>query len=941
MNRKHMLLVGTGIFLCIAALISAIFIIKFRQNDSENSELQAYYAPITSEDVVEENGTEYVDSRLLLTSQESVSYQEIEELVRSCEGEIIGYISQTGDYQIGIKKECTYQELQSISQTLVQNDIVSTVSLEYVSKLGSSTISYRDDPWTDDYDLNAGTDNTWDEGNPAGLNWWAEAIEMPSVWGADLELQPVKVGIIDTMFDTVCQDLGESVFVKTWNNPVDEDNNCTVAQLYVQSRGQNKHSDTFHGTHVAGIIAAKGGNGKGITGINPSAQLYGYALKTEEAKDSQEVSWSSVFQLKCSLATLLNEETKVINISMGYGDVLSGAQDGDKALQEFVEINSASMATFLRKYIDAGQEFLICKSAGNESSVEKKYDASYDIFGAIADEEVARRIIIVGAAQRSNGYYVPTYFTNRGPRVDVYAPGKDVLSCFPNDITTCLDGTSMAAPMVTGVASLVWAVNPSLTAEQVRCILLTSMYKTTLAIDEEDVEQTGLEKDTDPVGTINAKVAVNMAQQQSGSETTEGQGFGSISGLVYLRRGNDVYGDLDVSQVEVVDDAGAVVSSVQLEPCIEAMWNKEKEKADIVQVMSYSVLLPPGEYCVSAESEVYGVETQNVVVEEHEAAMANLCFVHPDYLVTDALRIERNEYSYAIPQINLSGQSITNLNKEIYDMYYYTGGWDLAGCLDVIDQGRLPHTVQIDYQWIVKDDLLSLVIKAQSSETFSNAVGYRVYNIDTNSGNLASDEAVAAVFGYSEEMFMNMTEQAVGSYYWKTYGSDHRLFYDEQYVRDFNNGLKNSLSSAIREGWRPYINEQGKLCVYALVSDISLSTSFDEVVINLEEVEVIPNCTQQATLQYPPVSQGKAYEIACKHWNFHEGDIAEETGFLLSVVPSGEVFFKDENTGEYYYTFMLSWQVVDYEGNTHWSTCDMIRIHTETGEVISAYPIQP
>ncbi|OUN99626.1 hypothetical protein B5F98_00135 [Pseudoflavonifractor sp. An44] len=939
MNRKQMLIVGAGVFLCAAVLISGIFIVKIR-NENNISELQAYYTPIESEDVVEENGAEYVDSRLLLTSKEGISYPEIEELVRSHEGEVIGYISQTGDYQIEIKKECTYQELQSVAQGLEESDIVSTVSLEYVSKLGPTTVSYRDDPWTDDYSMNGDTNNTWDESNPSGLNWWAEAIEMPSVWDSNLELQPVKVGLIDSMFDIACKELEEPLFVKTWNNPVDQESNCTVGQLYVQFSGQDKQSDTFHGTHVAGIIGAKDGNSQGITGINPSAQLYGYALMSEEAKDIQEANWSSVFQLKCSLATLLNEGTKVINISMGYGDALRGAQDGDKALQEFLKINSSSMETFLRKYIDAGQEFLICKSAGNQSSVGKKYDASYDIFAAIADEVVAHRIIVVGAAQWSNGYYVPTYFTNRGPRVDVYAPGKDILSCFPNNITTCLDGTSMAAPMVTGVASLVWAVNPSLTAEQVRCILLTSMYKTTSTIDKADVEQTGLEKDTDPVAIINANVAVNMAQQQSEWDTSKGKKFGSISGLVYLRGGNDVYGKLDVSQVKVTDSSGAVVSSVQLEPCAEAMWNKETGKADIVQVMSYSVLLPPGEYRVFAQSEAYGVETQTVVLEEHEMVIANLCFVDPDYLVTDALRIERNGYSYAIPQINLSGQSIANLNKEIYDMYYFTGGWDLEGCLDVIDEGRKPRTIQIDYQWIMKNNLLSLVIEAQFSEEFPNSMGYMVYNIDTNSGMLASNEAVSAIFGYSEETFMNMTEQAVGLYYWKTYGSDHRAFYDEQYVKNFNNGLKNSLSSAIREGWTPYVNGQGKLCAYVMVADIYMPTSFEEVVINLEEAEISSNCTQQATLQYPPISQEKAYEVACEYWNFHEGDIAEEIGFLLDVVPSGEVFFKDETTGEYYYKFMLSWQVVDFEGNTHWSTCDVIRINAETGEVIPAYPIQ-
>ena len=62
-----------------------------------------------------------------------------------------------------------------------------------------------------------------DESNPDGLNWWAEAIHMLSVWNMDLDLQTVKVGIIDSMFDITHEDFKEDKFVKVWNNPANQE----------------------------------------------------------------------------------------------------------------------------------------------------------------------------------------------------------------------------------------------------------------------------------------------------------------------------------------------------------------------------------------------------------------------------------------------------------------------------------------------------------------------------------------------------------------------------------------------------------------------------------------------------------------------------------------------------------------------------------------------
>ena len=149
--------------------------------------------------------------------------------------------------------------------------------------------------------------------------------------------------------------------------------------------------------------------------------------------------------------------------------------------------------------------------------------ADYDFFGAITDSYVKEHIVVVGAVNctaqivdpntpdpqmelpdnlksqediqrfldsvivtpQLRMYYTITRFSNIGDRVDIYAPGGakrgtfgqpslGVLSDLPDDKVGYMQGTSMAAPMVAGVASLVWGVEPDLTAPEVRNILLNS-----------------------------------------------------------------------------------------------------------------------------------------------------------------------------------------------------------------------------------------------------------------------------------------------------------------------------------------------------------------------------------------------------------------------------------------------------------------------------------
>lgn len=81
------------------------------------------------------------------------------------------------------------------------------------------------------------------------------------------------------------------------------------------------------------------------------------------------------------------------------------------------------------------------------------------------------------------------------------------------------------------------------------------------------------------------------------------------------------------------------------------------------------------------------------------------------------------------------------------------------------------------------------------------------------------------------------------------------------------------------------------------------------------------------------ISEEEAYQIACDYWDYSEGDISSETGFEMYVVPEyGDALREDAKTGKYYYCYLLRWRVVDENGYSWMSTCDIIHIDAETGE---------
>jgi subtilisin family serine protease len=251
--------------------------------------------------------------------------------------------------------------------------------------------------------------------------------------------------------------------------------------------------DAFHGTHVAGIIGATRQNGLGIKGIARGVRIM--SVRTVPNGDERDKDVANAIRYA------VDNGADVINMSFGkkyspHKDVV------DAAVQR-----ADSMGV------------LMVHAAGNDGANVDSTDNFPSPY--YEDGDQAQRWIEVGASSWKGGQQLAARFSNYGAkRVDVFAPGHAIYSTVPNDQYERNDGTSMAAPMVSGLAALMMAYYPSLTATEVRTIILDTATRHT----DQMVTRPG-GSDTVRFGTlsetgaiVNARAALQRAQEKVASK---------------------------------------------------------------------------------------------------------------------------------------------------------------------------------------------------------------------------------------------------------------------------------------------------------------------------------------------------------------------------------------------------------------------------------------
>lgn len=204
--------------------------------------------------------------------------------------------------------------------------------------------------------------------------------------------------------------------------------------------------DAEHGTHVAGIIAAVRGNGIGLDGVADHVKIL--AIRAVPDGDERDKDIANAIRYAA------DHGAKVINMSFGK----PYSQD-KKTVDEAV--------TYALK-----KDVLLVQAAGNDN---KNVDSAAN-FPRRVSSDLA--YIVVGASGMKDDSTLKAPFSNYGKTsVDVFAPGVQIYSSVPGSKYAYHDGTSMAAPVVAGLAALIREYYPKLKAKQVKEIILRSVVK--------------------------------------------------------------------------------------------------------------------------------------------------------------------------------------------------------------------------------------------------------------------------------------------------------------------------------------------------------------------------------------------------------------------------------------------------------------------------------
>ena len=218
-----------------------------------------------------------------------------------------------------------------------------------------------------------------------------------------------------------------------------------------------KGPDALHGTHVAGIIAADRNNEVGVKGVADNAKIMAIRVVPDGDERDKDVANAIYYAV--------DNGARVINMSFGKPYVK------DKQL-----VDSAIRYAVL-------QNVLIVHAAGNEgedNDVTPNYPSRNYVDSLGLNKGTAENWIEVGATGWTYDASLVTEFSNYGRRsVDVFAPGLDINSTIPDSKYKVEQGTSMAAPMVSGLAALIWSYHPTFKAADVKKIILESVMKPT------------------------------------------------------------------------------------------------------------------------------------------------------------------------------------------------------------------------------------------------------------------------------------------------------------------------------------------------------------------------------------------------------------------------------------------------------------------------------
>ncbi|AYQ36592.1 S8 family serine peptidase [Runella sp. SP2] len=289
-------------------------------------------------------------------------------------------------------------------------------------------------------------------------SWYHRMVKAPGAWDYTRGDRNLVVAIIDDGFDLTHPEFVGRV-VKPFN------------VVTHSSNVNSSYRGGTHGTHVAGIALGNADNGIGVSGIAPACRF----MPVQVGDRAGRMGSTAIID---GLLYAIHNGASVVNMSLGMAVPPSIRFLSPRRQRDLINQLFKGEEQFWKELFSmaASKNVTIVLAAGNDN-----------VFIGLDPMQRSENTIIVSATDRSNNKAI---FSNYGDASSISAPGVQIYSSIPRGRFELMDGTSMAAPIVTGGVALIKSINPTLTLSQIKSLL----------------QQTGL-----PVATPNAYIG-NLIQ---------------------------------------------------------------------------------------------------------------------------------------------------------------------------------------------------------------------------------------------------------------------------------------------------------------------------------------------------------------------------------------------------------------------------------------------
>ena len=275
-------------------------------------------------------------------------------------------------------------------------------------------------------------------------------VDALDAWSLTTGSGSVVVAVIDSGVDVKHEDLINQLWVNEGEvlNGIDDDGNGYVDDIHGWdfykkiSVDSDDYLPHFHGTHIAGIIAAEQNNAIGVSGLAPDVRIMPLNFMAYDDVETDSVRGNTGLAIQAiEYARLMGAD--IVNASWG-------TMNYDKTLRDVIG--------------ESGM--LFAAAAGNEGvdvdiSSNREYPSGYDL----------PNLVSVAAIDRIGNL---AYFSNYGARyVHVAAPGHEILSTWPGNEYAYASGTSMAAPYVSAIAALIMSEYPALKPDVIKDLIVS------------------------------------------------------------------------------------------------------------------------------------------------------------------------------------------------------------------------------------------------------------------------------------------------------------------------------------------------------------------------------------------------------------------------------------------------------------------------------------